>query len=194
MKCNYLQEKDFSIKFLQNKKNNFFFNHFLILFATIINIISIVKINCNDSDNTNYYKNMNKNYLENEENQIKPNPFNFQYPQNLQSQNNNFLSRTNNNNNMNNMIPNMQPPNYTNNKNNLQPHILPNPNLSNLGQERLVSPSIIGNYEEPLYQGGEINEMCNPKNSCISCQNTLYNLKFKENGECQFNKCLNKVS
>lgn len=54
----------------------------------------------------------------------------------------------------------------------------------------LVSPQIIGHYEEPEFN---INE-CPINNACISCQNALYNLKFKEHGECEYNKCPGKVS
>jgi hypothetical protein len=56
---------------------------------------------------------------------------------------------------------------------------------------RLISPGIIGNYNEPDFSE---NKVCPEKNTCISCQNALYNLKFRENGQCEFNKCLNKVS
>lgn len=55
----------------------------------------------------------------------------------------------------------------------------------------LVSPKIIGSYTEPSLEEQGI---CSPKQSCISCQNALYNLKFKENAECEFNKCVGKVS
>lgn len=69
--------------------------------------------------------------------------------------------------------------------------IPPIPIQSILPPGKLISPGIIGNYNEPDFSE---NKVCPEQNTCISCQNALYNLKFRENGQCEFNKCLNKVS